>query len=971
VLIGWVLPLAVCAQGPPFRQFKLQDGLPSLKIYKVVQDKDAMLWLCTDRGIARYDGTSFRNYTTQDGIPENVILTASITPQGHPLFASYHTKVFSVVDDEIIHHEPKEMTEGVYLKVPVSICMTEDSSIWTGIRNHRQFQLMRMDTRGKVGFLDESHPGHYGAIMVLEKNELVFGSSNRNFLREGVFVYNRDKSVKVKLTFAPEIRGEMGSSIKLGNGDILFSCGRILHILRDQEHRFIDIGLHADLGIYEDRKGNVFVPVVTGGVLVFRDYDFSHAVDTLLKDIPITQVLHDHEGGYWFSSLSEGLFYTSSLDIKTASTKRGGALPPLRYFVSKGRQYAMTTDGDLLSLKLDANRLKAQKIAELFNLEGKYGRLGIFSDSLICTCNKPLRDSVHRLYLLDLSSGQATWYPGFNCVLFQTIAGNQLLGFGRMDLFFLDLRDMGVKRVSLEKPHRWVAFVTHRGEQYLGDNEGLWVMRDSTMVRLASFDKWSSYPISGLASFGDSLAVATEGGGVILATGSDTSVISENNGLLNDYCSDVEITAEGVIWVSTTHGLTRIKGYQNHDRLLIRHFTGTHELFSNQIDQLEAVGQEIWAFSDEGFTILPQESMAEKTIPNVRIEKVSINDSVVEKDSLLTMKYGFGSLSFEFASNTFHDADFIRYGYRLLNMSDDWTWSAFDRVVFASLEPGEYVFQLKAMNEAGVETATTLSYAFIVEPPYWMTWWFRSIVILSFLLVVLLITRLQIRRLKRISRLKNDRLQSEQKALKALMTPHFIFNVINSILFLISQSENYKAEKALKAFARMVRGTLHLSQQEFISLEQEVKSVETYISLEQLRFDHQLNVQLSVEGVEDPSTISLPPMIIQPFIENAIVHGLRHKSKGEKQLHISFRQTLGLLHCTVEDNGIGRAAARMLRKQHLQEHNGQGVQISNERIALHNRISEQKIDLKIVDLTDAAGLALGTRVEILIDLEKE
>jgi LytS/YehU family sensor histidine kinase len=205
------------------------------------------------------------------------------------------------------------------------------------------------------------------------------------------------------------------------------------------------------------------------------------------------------------------------------------------------------------------------------------------------------------------------------------------------------------------------------------------------------------------------------------------------------------------------------------------------------------------------------------------------------------------------------------------------------------------------------------------------------------------------------------------QVLRTQMNPHFIFNSLNSINRFILHNNKGQASQYLTKFSKLIRLILQNSQAELISLESELESLELYLDLESLRFDYHFNYKISVQNDVDLSNINVPPLIIQPYVENAIWHGLMHKEeKGQLDIDISVDDSR--LICRVADNGIGRKKAEELGSKSATRHKSMGLHITADRIALIQNEEAMGPAVKIMDLTNADGTAAGTEVTITLPL---
>jgi LytS/YehU family sensor histidine kinase len=205
----------------------------------------------------------------------------------------------------------------------------------------------------------------------------------------------------------------------------------------------------------------------------------------------------------------------------------------------------------------------------------------------------------------------------------------------------------------------------------------------------------------------------------------------------------------------------------------------------------------------------------------------------------------------------------------------------------------------------------------------------------------------------------------ELTALRAQMNPHFMFNSLNSIRNFILQSEPREAAEYLSRFAHLIRMILQNSREKIISLKEEIDALLLYIDLEKLRFEISFKFNCIIDENVDTEDVQIPPMILQPYVENAIWHGLMHKEEpGHLILEISRRNSSTV--CIIDDDGVGRAAAQRLKSNSATRYKSMGLGITKDRIAIHNRMNELGIKVDIEDKTDEQDQAEGTRIIISI-----
>lgn len=328
---------------------------------------------------------------------------------------------------------------------------------------------------------------------------------------------------------------------------------------------------------------------------------------------------------------------------------------------------------------------------------------------------------------------------------------------------------------------------------------------------------------------------------------------------------------------------------------------------------------------------------------------------------------GFSAQAFTLGNDT-------RFRYRLAGFDD---WAETDNRRFANytnVPGGKYLFQLQAANNEGHWNDAILEIPVFVATAWWASWCFRAIALVLVAGLVIGIFWYRIRQVRRKARIRAEyekRLaQMEMSALLAQMNPHFLFNSLNSIDSYIVKNESKKASEYLNNFARLMRLMLQHSRSELVSLADELETLDLYLQMESLRLDHCFEYEIRVEESLRTSSIVIPPMLIQPFLENAIWHGVRHlrRDAGTGKILLRITRTDDCLRCVVEDNGIGREKSAELKagKAGKNHKKSMGMSITRDRIELLNQARNVDARIEVFDLKDENGQARGTRVELTI-----
>jgi len=329
-----------------------------------------------------------------------------------------------------------------------------------------------------------------------------------------------------------------------------------------------------------------------------------------------------------------------------------------------------------------------------------------------------------------------------------------------------------------------------------------------------------------------------------------------------------------------------------------------------------------------------------------------------------TFRVEFAALNYTLSSDNL-------YQWKLEGYDKDWSPPSKQRQAsYAHIPPGEYTLLVKAANNDGVWNQHPMAIRVTIIPAFWQTWWFQLLLIMLLGGAVYGVVRWQIQQVRERERLQstfNQRLtEAEMSALRAQMNPHFVFNCLNSINRFILLNQPLVASQYLTKFARLIRLVLDNSKSEMISLEKELETLRLYIEMEAVRFEGRFQFDIRIDEAVDAGSMDIPPMLIQPYVENAIWHGLMHKKNNEGQLDIAVRLDNHDLVIEVTDNGVGRAAAQALKSKSASEHKSHGMAVTAERLKLLSNLYNRNIHARVRDLVLPDGSPAGTQVVLTI-----
>jgi sensor histidine kinase YesM len=439
--------------------------------------------------------------------------------------------------------------------------------------------------------------------------------------------------------------------------------------------------------------------------------------------------------------------------------------------------------------------------------------------------------------------------------------------------------------------------------------------------------------------------------------------IDVSNGLGDNFINKIEIRNQHLF-------ISHKSGFQVLNLLTDKWTTmGVAEgIVNNRVADFSVSNKELWLLSDNAL-----HSIGLKDLPQHRPILKLHADSLVVSGKPTNLKT---SGSFQYHQNHFKfHVDFRSVEYqqeatilhRIKGFETEWSRipSTSSLIEYKSLPPGEYQFEVKVVY--GNLSSEVLTYSFEIKPPFWQTWWFYLLVVLGFGILVAFAFLYQIKRIRKKNREKLEKqtietnlLETQLKALRSQMNPHFIFNSLNSIQDLILQEDTEASYDYIVLFADLVRSTLNYSNKDFIPVEKELKFLEVYLSLEKLRFKDGFSYEIEYNGSKD---IEVPSLIVQPFIENALIHGLLHKS-GHKKLKIEFILK-DQLTCIITDNGIGRKKAKEIQERQGSSHESFALEAIQQRLSILGEQHGENIGYIVHDLY-SDDEPTGTKVEIIM-----
>lgn len=529
---------------------------------------------------------------------------------------------------------------------------------------------------------------------------------------------------------------------------------------------------------------------------------------------------------------------------------------------------------------------------------------------------------------------------------------------------------------AIARHRTYYALIDSRGNWWLAQREGLFHY-DTRSCKL------TVVPVPGQQGDQSIQTVAEDSLGNVYAGGftglyiykngqfNEPEIIRKKDGLSSSNITGLICDKNGDMWIIGNRGLARfqpatkqLQSFDENDGLL----AGNHKFSSYYLshDGMVYIGAE------DGYNYFHPDSLGASAPPlKMYITGLVAQDTMINTLGLhnIILPYYRNNVQFNYLAIDHKTGPYLQYRYQLTGLDTGYVYAGRQRTVrYTNLKPGDYEFSVQ-VSANGKDWFAASPLKLHLETAFWRTIWFRLLVAVGLLALIYAWYRFRVRKIEREAKIKADyeiRLNDlENSALRAQMNPHFIFNCLNTINAFVSKNEKLLANQYISKFSRLIRMILDHSRQRTISLEEELEALELYLQIEQVRFEGRFEYEIRIDSGIDTSEITIPGLIIQPFAENAILHGIL-PAKRQGLLRISISKKQGILLIVIEDNGIGRKAAATLKTEHHLPHTSHGTDITWKRLALFNREHGVAQEAMIVDLVDEEGSAKGTAVKLYV-----
>ncbi|MCB0686147.1 MAG: histidine kinase [Saprospiraceae bacterium] len=946
-----------------FRNYSTIDGLPSPEVHCIYQDLEGFMWFGTDNGVARFDGYNFVLYDATNGLVNNMIIGIREDENGKLWFTA--------LDGSTYLYDGKTIVPSKYNQVLDHYRTSYVDAFFVGSddQGNRYFNLVGFGVLkiSSDGISTIHHGSRRNAIAIYQDENFATAtfhnwSHERRIASDEEIVLELYKGIdSLVVTIPLEERVTTGYKIfQVAENEFILSLKGFLYLIADNSIRWKShIGSQIN-AVLPDLDGGYWLGLShNNGLRYYKGLKsiVDEEYNVFLANQTITAIYADLSGGIWVSSHDAGVFYCTNPSMQTYNFEEDGSnhIVTSLSIKSESEIYIGCADGSVALFQVNQDYSQyiphtwAEGTSRIFDLFYDRERGILWSDNEFYQGNQIVTTLRSDNRIISIAAKK--YHYDINDHDLWLIKG---WGFYKIDL---DDPSIIINSSDYIAPTRiYSIYADVDGRIWTGSNSGLSEWVDNRLQSVEVDHMAFHSRIEDIDAFDRKhLILGTKGYGVVIWYPDTILTLNTTSGLASNMIEDVHVDENNIAWIATLNGLSKITLDSNHTPK-VRTFTIDNGLPSNEIYQIKSYMGQPWLCTGGGL-VKWTDPPFDSTSYTPRIQKIWVNGEESSGNAHL-FKHEQNNLTFDFLTVDYQQFGNINYRYRLAS-GDEWINTKNHAINFARLAPGSYQFEVQSQNKDGMWSQSTC-YGFVVDKPWYGRWWFfATSLFVGILLIYFLLTWWIKRKEEKIS-VKREMDELKKSALQAQMNPHFIFNCLNSIQGYVNAGKREEANSYLLNFSHLIRGCLNASIDREISLAQDIAFIENYLNLEKMRFSPEFDYEIKVTPGVDPERIYIEPMLVLPFVENAVIHGLS-RSDRQGRIYLKYEMVDEIMQVTIEDNGPG------LGKSNYQasSHKSVGITITRKRLQLINR--ESNSSLKMNEILEN-GEIQGTRVILMIDI---
>lgn len=948
-----LLSIIVKAQGTYHRiQLTKENGLPSNIIYDIKEASNGLLYIAHSNGLSSFDGFRFVNYYNKE-YPYISVSNIMETKNGTIWCKSFNGELFCLRNDTL-YYQPlipnsfyfsysiadKEYIIGNF-KNSIYFYNTELNKIEYKNIDKAESDELTMDTLLSIFSINKSINNQY--LIKIDKNHKLYSESiNQDRL---IVIHHLDKQKPI--VTSNKIVQSILNKTKLG-------------IL---SHKFILLhSVSVNNAIYFDDK--LWLCTTKGVFFIDTRID----VDTfhhILKEFNISYAIKDREGNYHFSSLGDGLIRIPSFSINRLSS-----IPPQITYIHSTSSHLLlgTKNEEVFSYDIGSNTNKvifkgsSSKPIEFIATSKDNKRIYISSNFGHIIDN----NTKENMYFVikDIFASQGTELIGTNSSIYYR-KGNDSLSYLLSQLpqsKYASSNDNFIRTdISGIDKALSVCYDSIQKNLFYTTSDGLYSY--SLIKKKRTKLITPSKVITDIKYFNGYLYMGTKDKGLFVFKNNSFIPIKHflNKGnpsiIFKLYPTDYSlyVHANNAIYKIND---TTVVSYDESDGLPI-----------TDIKSLVILNHKIYGLTEKDIIYFNEDGIkTDHKFIKIYIKSVKTDHKSLNLSEKVALSYETKNIHIDFHLLSIRNATKTQAAYSIND--DEWIPLPVGQreINLNNLVPSSYTLSIAPLVDGILYKDDSVTYEFIIKKPFWQTWWFFSIVGILIAFFTRLAMLSIIRRQRNEFALKKAKMQLENEldksilsSIKSQMNPHFLFNALNTIQSYIYLNDKKNASIYISNFSELTRSILEMSNKDTVTLDEEINALNLYLELEKMRFEDSFFYKISVDPLISKENTRIPSMLIQPYVENAVKHGLLHK-KTNRELHIRFQKKNDKLHIEVDDNGVGRKRSEDLNA-FKKKHKSFAMNANKKRLEILQHTFKD-LDFKIIDKVGPLGEPLGTMVII-------
>ena len=920
------------SQTPSFYHYTSSQGLPSPSVHDMIQDRNRYIWLATSNGVSKFDGHKFINYGTSDGLTSSNITNLIEGSNGEIYFGNYEKGFNLYAGDKIVkysNHLEKSLSIGGLIMEGDKLYSYNSNNI-SIVSSEKTMNLFK-------GYLPDTIRIY--EMVKLKDNSMIAATT------KGLYKFENQELKKVDITGLENQKIYLLSSDN-DNNIVAAAEGKIYEIKNNIVVRTVEINLFEKnriISLLKDSKGNIWFSIPNKG-FYFIETGTNRITDIGKKigfeNAAVSKFFEDDEGNIWATTLGDGIFCFNNLYLVNYSQKDG--LSNNKVLAIKkdhaGRMLVGTFDGlnvldnDSFNIITSKEVLLMNYIRDINTIDDTVYVLGTF---------RTLKDFIRKdyksdlFYLFNSSAVCITRYNSFivggwsNDIYIQPYPPKPV--YNERTFLFND---------SSANNQVYKIFRDNRNNLWIGSTLGLCKINQSAQAQKTFFpqNEILTSPIKYIVQDRNN-KIWFAGDKGIASYDPNESVIA-NYPKINEHdlssSNTLSVDKYNRLWIGSMNGLFIL------DKDSLKILNTETGLPSSEIYSLyyDSTNNHMWIGSSKGLSSLDESEFdGKKILPvSIQIKNVKSEDSVYTSLDNIIFEPNRNNIYIDFTALNYSSPGTVKYQYKL---TDEWVDIPGDFVSFTSLKKGDYKLAIrgKIINRPWGNPELI---SFTVLPYFTETLFFRTSIVGLLIIGFLYGASKRIQFIRERAKEKIDTNSQindlKHQALSSMMNPHFIFNSLNSVQYLINIDRKREANDYISLMAKLIRMNLESASESMIRLDEEIKRLDLYLQIEKLRFSKKFNYEISMGSDLDPEAIFIPNMIIQPFVENSIWHGIMPSGKdGLIKLSFNFDNVIvnnipyKFFSIRITDNGIGLNEAQKNKKD---GHVSRGIQIIQERLIL-------------------------------------